>query len=568
MVARDISSRPAPARGPAQPRRAPEPATPEPFAGPSPSLGRTPSPQSDDALGARLQRAVEQRQAGTALLQRRVGFEWEMGSIRPWLVTEGTTDELVAALRANERVDEDSDEEGGEPADTAEVDVPTDPADWLRDMQEVIEGMLGKKHVPRGLLTVKPVGRKQVLHEAGQWRLEADDTPGPWRSNIEYVTEPFEETEEGIKQFHQAIDAIALLVERLRPAAAKRGPARDAGQFDDTHEEANLTRLAPDTPGGPYPRVLRGKESADELFLRHATHQLSGSDDVPPQQLAFSGTGGMGLGGKMQATIGVDLGALPQVMNVFGAAGASINEGSTGLAQNKTRNHPLYQLVDQAPRIAAAVVDVLESSGQLPGPRAKADGFLASLVMAILALASDATGQLKYRFVLMPRTSHAAMLASLPGAQMLKGHGAWLAGVIVSKIDRAEITAGSPLLKSVADADALTVEKWIAAIVDDGVDHLAPKALDTFLEKAGVQAQQRAVVGERLESFGTVAAGDRRESELLAVYEHRGIDPAGPALPIEGVRARGEAILRYLMAVRNRGDTDEPVAWEQMALTL
>src|SRR5690349_20509548 len=126
-------------------------------------------------------------------------------------------------------------------------------------------------------------------------------------------------------------------------------------------------------------------------------HALSGSDKVPADKLALSGAGGTGRTGKMQATIGVDLDALPQVMQTFGAEGPTVGSGETTLAHEDWRSNPLFGFVSAAPGIAAGIAGDL---GDDLGPHGGLEGFLAAVVVAILALSSGDKGQLKYRFVL------------------------------------------------------------------------------------------------------------------------------------------------------------------------
>lgn len=532
--------------------------TPNPHVAPAPALAAA-APDAawgsdaragcdrDDALAPLLARSVARR---GALLQRKVGFEWEMGSIRPWFVREGTTSELLAALGHGSREDEDVEEKL----------TPKDPAEQLREIQEMVASF-NEDMVPKGLLLVSPVARKQVLHAppGADWRLEADDTPGPWRSNIEYVTDAFEETPEGLESFHRAVDEIKLLVERLKPAAKLLGPCSDRGDFEDTRERLNLQSLG--EQGGPYARIVRGGELPEKLFLLHAAHGLSGSETVPAERLGLSGVGGTGTRGKMQATIGVDLGALSQVMATFGAQGPTIGDPPESLAALTARDNRLYQYVDRAPRIAAVIADRLETATALPGPRASVEGFLSAVVLAVLALGFDAKDQLKYRFVLMPRTSHVAMLESLPGADALRGRGKWLAELVVSEIGDVAISVDAPLMRGVNGTESLTVGRWIAALVDERKDYLLPSSLGPLLETTEVTESDRKSALDRLESFGTVPAGDRRDGELLAIYEHRGIDPPGAPPNIDDVRKQGDAILRYMIALRKRPYPGELVAW-------
>ena len=463
---------------------------------------RAVAPAPDDALACVLARSVLQRGAATAILQRKVGFEWEMNSIRPWLVKRGSDAMLVDALRLDEKDADDSDgdettadkpppayEEAAwwtpdPPVASGDVSSSESPAaKKLAEHRALLEDLLPEHLIPNGLLVLRPVPRKHVLHQPQNrdWRLEADDTPGPWRSNVEYVTEPFDETPEGLRRFHQAIDEIATLVERLRPAAKRLGPGSDIDDFEDSNELLNLQRLGKE--GGPYARILRGDESPETLFLLHRDHGLSGSNTVPAELLGLSGTGGAGVGGKLQATIGVDLGSLSQVMGVFGARGPTIGDAPTSLAGGEARENRFFQFLSAAPAIAALVADDL--AGESLGPRGKLEGFLSALVVAVLSLSSNARDQLKYRFVLMPRTSHAAMFEALPEAHALRGRGAWLAAVIVHRIREspvgAAIAADQPLLAGVDAAQTLTVERWIAAIVDDGKDLLLPGLLDELL---------------------------------------------------------------------------------------
>jgi hypothetical protein len=364
------------------------------------------------------------------------------------------------------------------------------------------------------------------------------------------VTDPFDDTATGLASFVAAVEEVRALLTTLR----------DVEKVQDKWGPLSVN----DTP----PMVIRttAMQTDAAMFVSGQHAGLTGGVNAPVGDVRLSGANTEH--GKMQATLGADLASLPKIMSVLGAAGPTLGQGPTSLARAGQANSNDFGFVRDAPAIGREVARRITEEDALgvaiAGPSPPLAGLLSAFAMATLSLgvthhADDENNLMKYRFVLMPRTSHAVMFQSLSQAATMQGHGAALAGLLVQAINKPAITTQTALLRNVANAQALTVGEWIAGVVDQHEDRLLPAVLDAFLGGPH-DDEARTELLEKLESFGTIAGGDMRgDGKLLMAFEHRAIDPiANRDTTLDEFRDRGRAILQFMIAVR-AGD-DEP-AW-------
>jgi hypothetical protein len=318
---------------------------------------------------------------------------------------------------------------------------------------------------------VEPVKRKKSIHVGTNWKLEADDTPGPKMSNLEFVTEPFEETTAGIRAFEVTMAEIQAVHDRLTPVAGRPGPGSDdalkAGQPPYPYQ-AQLAAPLPPQPSNPtrawnasagalpgigkYLRVqVPVQGPASENYVQPADHQLSGGD-VAAADTRLSGGKANGFRFKMQATFGATLATLPGVMETFGAPSQSTD------ADESARREPAmqslvpdgdeslnYKIIAAAPAAARVVLAKLKTQSRRLGaqPGGEPDGtlfnnandvlgFLSATIFTLSCLAQPVmVDAWKYRLTLMPRSSYAAMFSGIANRTQRK----WLKTNIDVAID-------------------------------------------------------------------------------------------------------------------------------------
>lgn len=420
-----------------------------------------------------LRPAVERRLPNRAL-QRRVGFEFEDASWRPWQLKHTGW--------------------------------------WSRTT------------------TVAPVPRQRVIDQGQGFELQADDTPGPKESNLEFVTRPFEETDAGLLEARVALDGIAAIyAQSLDPYVGRAGPD---------------TRLQP-----PYPYTAAS-------YVHQAQHGLHGGPSIAANDVALSG-GRVGGRIKMQVTSGMALRDLPEVMKYIGSnvpgethqQGLERTPGRSAIAANPGTS-PIQTLVGNVPRLAQLVVARFKTRAEwvlTPEDGSPLDleplvGFAAALLLTIKALQqTDRTTGIKSRLPLMSRTSFVELINGLPlehrqALQLLRDD--FLDAVLavsnatplVPRSAQAyydvDLTRASPLAPApppnfvgvAAPQQAvswLTIGRWYDGLLA-GTDYLLPRSW------------WRRSAKDVLESMGSVAALDapqRAGGPRLGVFENRFIAP-------------------------------------------
>jgi hypothetical protein len=400
----------------------------------------------------------------------------------------------------------------------------------------------------------RPVRRKAALHRGTNFALEGDDTPGPDRSNLEFVTAPFDTTPAGINDLMTALGEIGQIVlGNLAPCVGRPGPTAHASAV------------------GPGNTVLY----EPGRYAEQADHHLGGGDVAAPDILLSGGTTTGSF--KMQATMGMSLESLPTVMRYFGKP----RQESRGQKARRTGARKLMRgqefdtankvltVIGQSPELAGQVLALLVADAAIPAPdqatlRANAaslTGLLSAMMMYMKMLQLPLDGVLKYRIPFLGRSDFGAMFGALPVAQqgILRTHADRLAVHMVAvsnarpllgrfngKDSDQNLTVNSPLVNpprqttaippAVAAMASLQINHWIRGMTL-GIDWLTPANVQIWMSAmstAGVAPAttpgQRQEAVKMLESFASIGAMDVAGGAPLAVMENRFIAPEGPGM--------------------------------------
>lgn len=413
--------------------------------------------------------------------------------------------------------------------------------------------------IDRGTRQVSPVPRKHVLHAGTNYRLEADDTPGPTHSNVEFVTVPFDETRAGVQALIAALTDIRTIVGRLGPHKGKPGP-RDAGP--------------------PYPYT------SPFDYLLKGTHQLSGSNDVSADQLALSRGSDRGQV-KMQATMGLTLRDLPRAMATYGTVNEGDETPQEALNRQSARalqSGAMYgRILGQAPALGLQVLDRIIREAHLSAGERRAlvnresllgaQGYLAVVMMYLksLQIPDDNEGA-KSRIMFLARNKFSDMFLMLdPAVRRLFSTNAVLFAQkvlavsnenplvprIQGQLPDTALSVDRPLINYVRVPQMgptpprtlpaqqvlspFSIGRWLLEVAL-GRDSLSSQAMAISLTNLGVnQPQATAAAGVVLESFGEYGT-DTTGDEELALFENRGI--SSPDISIDEA---AKIALNYLL---------------------
>ena len=395
---------------------------------------------------------------------------------------------------------------------------------------------------------VEPAKKKEILHNATGFNVEADMLPPA--SDMEFVTDAFEENDAGRRQLNQTLDGIATIYERLDGLA---GRDHKKGEFVTASESGfsnNKAMLSGGKPGGKI---------------------------------------------KMQVTQGIPLEELPTLMKYFGT-GVHETARETGYRRPARRamhgagredTDDFYsRLLGESPAMADAVIAHLHGNPVILGPlaanSAKLRGFL-SLVMNYvrafsflgLKAGSKRYAAAKHRTMLMARTDVASIFTLLPEGQRvaLIGERDTLKECIISVAnarrtnEEEPYTLGQPFLRgitkgtiienrqrNVAIFPELTLGNWLDGILD-GTDLANEPRIKTWLagNAGGLSQEDIDDRGLRLRGLGGLDdLMDRRDNHSLPILENRGLIPGGPKVSISFALAARVArnYFEFLVALR------------------
>jgi hypothetical protein len=430
---------------------------------------------------------------GNRALQRRVGFEFEDNSWRPWQIKWN----------------------------------------WIRSNQVV------------------PVPRQKSVDRGPGFEIQADNTPGPSHSNLEFVTQPFEETTAGLGQARTALDAIQqIYTNSLNPyRTTRRGPS------------ASDRRGLPPHAYIPADYVTPAEHGFTGGTVRGADVALSASARTPAD-------GSL----KMQATFGVGLADLPTVMEYFGtpvpgetATQTQDRDPARAALTFAPARSRILPTLGGVPALAREVVRrfdaryhwMLEPEDGGPTVLDELIGFVAAVLYTIKALQNTdvASEEIKARLALMARTSFVQLFSALTPDQRNAVRQNWDALLstmldvsnatpLVYNHDQAtdswlpsdvNLRRDTPLIRPAKDATTgplhrtlgwLTIERWFQNVVVNGTDYLLPSAQSWAYSWATWTA--RATAQDVLLSMGSVPQLDApqfRGGPQLGVFENRFISP-------------------------------------------
>jgi hypothetical protein len=396
----------------------------------------------------------------------------------------------------------------------------------------------------QGQSRVNPVPRKDVLHAGTDFRLEADDTPGPSMSNIEFVTDPFEESRAGVTSLITALQTMRAIMGRIGPYKGLPGP----------------------TGAGP-PYAYQGVWN----YVTKGTHGLSGSNQVSADSLGLSGGSDRGQI-KMQATMGLTLRDIPRAMKTYGNVGQG-EETQQETAQRQParalQSAALYgTILGRSPGLALEAMKRIVRDANLSSSRKQAlanadnllagQGYLSVVMMYLKSLQiPDNNEGAKSRIMFLARNRFSAMYAMLaPEVRALfaANQGNLLARHVLDvsnenpllarvqgQLPDTGLTLNQPLINHMRVPQMgpmprtdlpqqlvlspFTTGAWLREVAT-GSDSLSQAAMALTLVGLGVnQGTATSASNEVLESFGEYNT-DTSGNEELALFENRGISRA------------------------------------------
>lgn len=388
---------------------------------------------------------------------------------------------------------------------------------------------------------VNPVPRKHVLHAGTDFRLEADDTPGPAISNIEFVTDPFDETAAGVASLVTALQTMRGIMGRIGPNKGLPGP----------------------TGAGP-PYAYQGVWN----YVTKGTHRLSGSNQISADSLGLSGGSDRGQI-KMQATMGLALEDIPRAMKTYGNVGPGEETQHETTARQPARalqSAALYgTILGRSPGLALEAMTRIIRNANLSHLQKQAlanatnlqagQGYLSVVMMYLKSLQiPDNNEGAKSRVMFLARNRFSSMYAMLaPAVQALfaTNQGNLLARHVLDvsnenpllarvqgQLPDTNLTLNKPLInhvrvpqQGIMPASDLpqqlvlapfTTGAWLREVAI-GLDSLSQNAMALTLANLGVnQGAAVSASNEVLESFGEYNT-DTTGNQELALFENRGI---------------------------------------------
>ncbi|MFB7502323.1 toxin glutamine deamidase domain-containing protein, partial [Streptomyces broussonetiae] len=456
--------------------------------------------------------------------------------------------------------------------------------DW-RVWQRVKSDKMSSLRSLRGVLNVLdkdevvPAARKSVLHSGSYFKLEADTNTAKKYAELEFVTDPFDETDSGAQRLDVAVNELKDIDRRLSALAGMPGPA-ELGVKDR------------------HPLSVRDYKNN---YVRHMDHGFEGSPGWDAKDVLLSGGLADGIRVKMQATFGISLETLPKVMERMGRdVPGETPQQSRERQQVRRIFYPeglpneALSMQGRVPTLARNLVSSLRTetayAKALRGNTGQLAGFLSAVLLTMKQLQRPAgTGvTVKSRLSLMPRNDFAQMFASLPTIQQnamraapdivirhllhisnanpLFGKGGWDGQLSVDsslirpnpgplrqgRTGGLERGPGSAVDTALAK---LTIGDWMRGITQ-GRDYLNAANMQHFLGGAGLSPQVKDEVAFLMRSIGEMPSPDmREEGELLFVFEIRMVAPEGPgeSLPIADAGRYAKDILRFFQRIRTEG---------------
>lgn len=388
----------------------------------------------------------------------------------------------------------------------------------------------------------RPARRQEALHQGAGFQLQGDDTNGADKPNIEFVTDPFEISKQGLSDLKQALSEIRSIMKRISKHVYQGSVANQIA--------ANaLLTTAEHGLSDPNARLAGGAQS--EMF-------------------------------KMQTTQGISLEDLPRLMEYFGTnvpgetkKQRKERKGARMLAYGNETGNSISDMLGGIPSLAQTAVTHIANNratyGYSPadqthfaGSQQRLVGFFAQVLMIVKGLTIPDGKYMKYKIPFLQRIHMNTVFGELSARQQAvlsaNNSQALIDAVIAAANAQSflrkpahvggfwdtNFAANAPLLrtatKRVDDPTApggrrtvplmtsLTLGAWLNGIAT-GHDYLDPAQMDAWLQnnEGGLNAGERQERTDLLESFNTrgtnMDAPDRPGTSRLNVLENRFIAP-------------------------------------------
>lgn len=385
-----------------------------------------------------------------------------------------------------------------------------------------------------GLL--RPVRRQtEVMHFGTGFQLQGDDTEGPTKSSIEFVTSPLDtESHQGLDDLARALLLMDAIVKRIEP-------------YKDRNED-------------------KSKRVSDR-YVFPEEHRLN----APGFYLSWAGDGAE-TAFKMQATAGIRLADLPKVMKYFGNVQGESQQKATERAPSRSIMQPdrgHAESLGSAKRWAEGActrIEVAHRGAQqqhAPNPfanrRADLVGFLAAVMVFIRNVAQVRAEEIKYSFQLFGRSDFASLFGTLAAGQqaVFARNPGLLVDAVIAELNASagmQLTRNSlvapnasatmPSPQAVIDAGGamnihiplfreMTIWRWLGVIALGGADPMTPQNIEAYLrsmarhsgEATNDDAFRTKVARHKayLESVAAYSPDASSGGDALMLFENRGI---------------------------------------------
>lgn len=377
-----------------------------------------------------------------------------------------------------------------------------------------------------------PAKRQETMHTGTGFELQADDTPGPTLSNIELVTKPITtDGQQGMADLNRTLHLMEVLMSRIE-------------QFPDRRRTNDSVK----------DRYIFPEESG--LNIRRGYYLSSAAGAA---RTKF----------KMQATAGIRLKHLPQVMEYFGKV-----QGET--AQQALERDPARKLIMREPGKqrhtislpaakpwATAACHRIEQAylagdqhGRLRGVRrdphhaqhpfaTRRDdliGFLAAVMVFLYNMSQDAGEAVKYNFVLFGRNDFQSMFLGIDAHQraVFAQRPELLVDSVIDELNASAglphqltrdspvaanaklkvpnteeaIARGAPMNKWHSVMGDTTIWRWLGVVAKGGADFMTPRNIEAYLRFMAQHSGERTDI----DAFRQKVEHHKQHLESVGVY--------------------------------------------------
>jgi hypothetical protein len=369
------------------------------------------------------------------------------------------------------------------------------------------------------------------LHQGTSFNLEADGPYDKGMMSIEFVTKPFDETKQGIKELDEALDQMEKIMKRI----------------------------------GNY----AGRNALNGQFVQPEEHKLS-------TPLVYLAGGAKEADFKMQATQGVQLSSIPLLQKAFGnVPNETLKESkqhrTTRMMMEKA-DEPAKDVMGESPAKAEAAMGYLVQQVKIAESDIKPmTGYLSYMLMYIQMLAYASHEGLKVNLPLMSRYSFSElyeMLSEPLKTRLRKKSGTKALLQAISKglgtpLDTPLIGVEPNMMKAFKSSydnlpiekqqfyklmSSITIQDWVEGVLA-GKDYLTYKDASSLFASKG-QGEFAPSAKIYLRGHGNaknVQRGDKSDDDL-AVMENRAILPKGN-ITMAKAKEISRAYLSFIMAI-------------------